>query len=96
MDNKSEFINIVDRAIEVAQRIADNDSGEYQRHTVEDATKVIRIFSNFRDELVEDQIPLFRGGGLGITKGLSEWGVPSELYDVGYEIESFYRNSWTR
>ena len=94
IDRKSKFLEIVDRSIAVANDIAADTSGKFEDHTVSDALVVIEIFGDIKNALLEDTLPPSKGAGLSLTKGLSEWNAPTELYDAGKEIEDYYRDHW--
>lgn len=91
MDPEIELISLIDLAIATCQ-LAQKEAGEtHKAWLMSDAALAESQFQKIRDQTLSKTLPSSKGGGLGITRSLSEW-APPYLYKAGEDVEKYYMN----
>ena len=93
MANKAEFLQLISKAISVAEDIAHASEGTAEGWMAIDALSTADQLRRIADQVNTGAIPPSNGAGLGITRALSEW-APERLYNAGKEVEDYYRQHW--
>lgn len=93
-ERKSEFLAIIEKGIVEAEECSRNEEEKGNKGLAKGCFLAKNNFIAIKQELIKGTLQSSKGNGMGITRGLSEIGVPSSLYDAGREIEQYYKLYW--
>ena len=94
MNKISKFLELSDAVIREAALVKVQAAAENSLWLVDFCDKTTENLSRIREKAAEGVFPKHTGAGLGLTRTVSEAGVPETLYKVGYELETFYKNEY--
>ncbi|HCU65779.1 MAG TPA: hypothetical protein DF774_08470 [Rheinheimera sp.] len=90
----AKFVAVIDVAIAEALLVSEDAKQAQIEWLEEDALLVKSNFEQIKSELLSGTLAKSAGAGLGITRTISEMGLPDRLYHAGKKVEDFYINHW--
>lgn len=93
MNTEFEFIALIDNAIDKCELAKNEASESGKAWLVENSLSTEAQFNKIREQASSHTLPPSKGGGLGITRALSEW-APPYLYEAGEAVEKYYMENW--
>lgn len=88
-----DFLRLIDAAREACEKAKREAIVTGQTWMAEDASAALAQFDKLAEQVRTNTLPSAQGGGLGITRALSEW-APTYLYSAGEAVEDFYMHKW--
>lgn len=93
MNREEKLLQLLKEADEACQRAIAEAATVGKNWMVEDASNARVQFEEIAEQIRSKTLAPSRGGGLGITRALSEW-APEYLYSAGDAVDQFYMANW--
>lgn len=93
MTKEQEFLRRIIAALDACDRVVRESTASGESWMVEDASTAKAQFERIAEQVRSNLLLPSQGGGLGITRALSEW-APDYLYVAGEAVEDFYMKNW--
>ena len=93
MSKDLEFLRRITTALDACDKVIREAAASGEGWMVEDASTAKAQFERIAEQVRSESLLPSQGGGLGITRALSEW-APDYLYAAGEAVEEFYMRNW--
>lgn len=93
MAKHQKFLQLIAKALDACDRVVTEAGASGKSWMIEDAGTAKAQFERIAELVRSDSLLPSQGGGLGITRALSEW-APDYLYAAGEAVEEFYMRNW--
>lgn len=93
MSRDQEFLKLISVALDACEKARLEALSRGESWMVEDAATARSQFGKIAEQVKGNTLAPSQGGGLGITRALSEW-APAYLYAAGEAVEDYYMRNW--
>lgn len=88
-----EFVRRCDLLLAAAQNQQQVWMGEGQEYLVQATSNLIAVVQKLRGQALNGTLPPSKGMGWGMARAVGEWGDDTELHDLAFDLEQFYRHN---
>ncbi len=93
MSREQDFLRLIFAAIDACEMVRVDAMSKGKNWMAEDADVAKEQFRKIARQAESNTLSPSSGGGLGITRALSEW-APGHLYAAGEAVEDYYMRNW--